>query len=316
MKGSFQILKFIILREFSLQKNDVFNWNRVDEGLKNVYGSEYFNRVSTEIENEQHQVNLKIKVEEKPTVRFQVGGKADIERRFQGYMELADENFLGRGFKGKLETRLGVRDGLIGLSFRSDRLFTTYLTFTANSYFSWESNPFNKNSDNEGRYREERLGFKLQLGQQLINSESSYSKLWLNLEGFYQLFNRDHIGHIRFLAGLGDETLPFSENFRMGGFNSFYGLLENELFGKQIVLINSEYRYKLPFKIITDAYLSVRYDFAGLWSSKNLIFSSDDFFSGYGAYLGFDTFLGPLFIAWGKNTLGRENIYLSLGMDF
>ncbi len=381
--GNSKTKDFIILREFTLQKNDVFNWNRVDEGLKNVYASEYFNRISAEVIKSNEQIDLKIKVDEKPTVRFQLGGKADIERRFQGYMELADENFLGRGLKGKIETRLGVRDGLVGLSFRSDRLFTTYLTFTANSYFTWESNPFNKSSENDGRYREERLGFKLQLGQQLrrigqvvaeirvervkdfqqngffdrseelelrvfslrsvtdkrdridfptkgiynywawesgssflLNSEESYTKLWLNLEGYYRLFNPDHIGHVRFLAGLGDETLPFSENFRMGGLKGFYGLLENELFGKQIVLINSEYRYKLPFKIITDAYLSVRYDFAGLWSSKNLIFSSDDFFSGYGAYLGFDTFLGPFFIAWGENTLDRRNIYLSLGFDF
>ncbi len=383
VRGNEKSEDFLILREFVLQKNDVFNWLSVKKSIDNVYASSLYNRVSVDVQRQGQTANLVIRVSEKPSIRFQVGGKANIERRFQGYMELADENFLGKGVKVKLQTRLGVKDGLLGFSFRNDRVFTSFLTFAAQSYFTWEINPFKKETPFEGKYREERLGLRLQVGQQLarigqlvgeiriervkdfkqdgkfskpedfelrafalrsitdkrdridfptkgiynhwawengnsflLNSQESYTKILLNLEAYYRLYQKDHIGHVRVLAGLGDDSLPFSENFRIGGLHSFYGLLENELFGKQVVLFNFEYRYKLPFKKITDTYFSIRYDFGSIWQSPNLIVSSEDFFSGIGGYLGVDTFLGPLFVGWGKTSLGRQNIYLSLGFNY
>ncbi|KAA3615022.1 MAG: hypothetical protein D8M58_11260 [Calditrichaeota bacterium] len=383
VEGNEKSEDFLILREFALQKNDAFNWLSVKKGIDNVYASSLYSRVSVDIKRNGHTADLVIGVNEKPSIRFQIGGKADIERNFQGYMELADENFLGKGVKIKLQTRLGVNDGLLGFSFRNDRIFTSFLTFAAQSYFTWEINPFKKGTPQNGKYREERLGIKLQVGQQLarigqlvgevriervkdfrlegdftkpknfelrafalhsitdkrdridfptkgifnhwawengnsflLNSQESYTKILLNLEGYYRLFNIDHIGHIRFLMGLGDESLPFSENFRVGGLDSFYGLLENELFGKQIVIMNFEYRYKLPVKIISDTYASVRYDFGSVLQSPDLVVNSEDFFSGIGANIGIDTFLGPLFVGWGKTSLGRKSLYLSLGFSY
>ncbi|MCB9058138.1 MAG: patatin-like phospholipase family protein [Calditrichae bacterium] len=382
VEGNEKTEKFVVLREFNLQKNDVFNWLNIKKGIDNVYASALYNRVSVDVNRVGNKAHLVIKVDEKPSVRFQIGGKADIERRFQGYMELADENFLGKGIKGKIQTRLGVRDGLVGLNFRNDRIFTTYLTFMAQGYFSWEINPINKDTQAEGRYREERLGVKFQIGQQLrrigqlvgeirvekvkdfqqegiftqgqalelrtfalksitdkrdridfpskgiynywswesgssflLNSQESYTKVLINLEGYYTLF-KDNVGRIRFLGGLGDETLPFSENFRIGGLHSFYGLLDNELYGRQVVLFNFEYRYKLPLQLLTDTYFSLRYDFGNVWARSKLILEPEDFFSGFGGYLGFDTFLGPLYMGWGRTSLGRSNIYLSLGFNY
>lgn len=382
VEGNEKTKEFVVLREFNLQINDVFNWLSIKKGIDNVYASALYNRVTVDVKRVGSNANLVIRVDEKPSVRFQMGGKADIERRFQGYLELADENFLGRGIKGKVQMRLGVRDGLVGLNLRNDRIFTTYLTLMAQSYFSWEVNPINRETDFEGRYREERLGIRLQVGQQLrrigqligelriervkdfqqegifnqsqelelrtfalrsitdkrdridfpskgiynhwawengnsflLNSQESYTKILINLEGYYTLF-KDNIGHVRFLGGLADETLPFSENFRIGGLHSFYGLLDNELYGKQVVLLNFEYRYKLPVQLLTDTYVSVRYDFGNVWSKAKLVLEPEDFFSGIGAYLGFDTFLGPLYLAWGRTSLGRSNLYVSLGFNY
>jgi len=383
VQGNEKSEDFLILREFSLQKNDAFNWLSVKNGIDNVYASSLYSRVSVDVQQNGQMVDLVIRVNEKPSVRFQVGGKVDIERNFQGYMALADENFLGKGVKVKAQTRLGVKDGLLGFSFRNDRIFTSFLTFAAQSYFTWEENPFKKETPQEGKYREERLGVRLQVGQQLarigqlvgeiriekvkdfrlegdftkpknfelrafalrsitdkrdridfptkgifnhwawengnsfiLNSQESYTKILLNLESYYRLYKDIHVGHVRFLAGLGDDSLPFSENFRVGGLHSFYGLLDKELFGKQVVLMNFEYRYKLPFKEIADTYFSIRYDFGSVWQSPNLVVDAEDFFSGLGGYLGMDTFLGPLYIGWGKTSLGRENFYLSLGFNY
>lgn len=372
---------YIILREFSALENNVFNWLAVKKGIDNVFASTLYNRVTASIVRNGQQADLIINVEERPSVRFKIGGKANIERRFQAYMELADDNFLGQGMKTNMQTKLGVRDGLLGLNFRDDRIFTSFVTFNASAYFEWEGNPININDVNEGRYREERLGMKLQLGQQLArigqlvgefryeqvkdfevegdnlgathdiqiqtfalrsitdkrNNSSfptkgiynhwlfelgkiltngvSYNKMLINLEGYYPTF-QDQVLRLRFFGGLASGTLPFSENFRFGGLDSFYGFQENELFGRQVVITNIEYRYKLPFNILTDAYLSARYDLGGVWRSPNLIIKAEDFFSSVGGYIGFETFLGPLYIGWGKSSLGRKELYLSLGFNF
>jgi len=382
VEGNEKSEDYIILREFALQNNDAFNWLSVKKGIDNVFASSLFNRVSADVEQDSQQVNLKIKVDERPSIRFKMGGKGDLERRFQGYLELADENFLGQGMKTNAQVRLGVRDGLLGFNFRNDRIFTSYLTFAAETYFSWEANPINPGEKKDGRYREERLGVKLQLGQQLerigqlvgeirieqvkdfrqsgtfnrdqelqlrtfalrsitdkrdridfptkgiynhwaweignsfiLQSEESYTKVVINLEGYYKLF-KDQTAHLRFFGGFADGTLPFSENFRVGGLHDFYGLLDNELFGRQAVIMNFEYRYKLPFQILADTYISARYDFGSVWENPNLLINAEDFFTGLGGYLGLDTFLGPLYLGYGKSSLGRSNFYLSLGFNF
>jgi predicted acylesterase/phospholipase RssA len=382
VEGNVKTEDYIILREFALQNNDAFNWISVKRGIDNVYASSLFNRVSVDVDRDGQQANVVIKVDERPSVQFKMGGKGDIERRFQAYLELADENFLGQGMKTKAQMLLGVRDGLLGFNFRNDRIFTSYVTFAAESYFSWEVNPINPDSKNDGRYREERLGIKLQMGQQIarigqlvgeirieqvkdfqqsgsfshaqelqlrsfalrsitdkrdridfptrgiynhwawengnsfiLQSEESYTKVLINLEGYYSTFE-DQVAHVRFFGGFADETLPFSENFRVGGLHDFYGLLDNELFGKQVVIFNFEYRYKLPFQILTDTYISGRYDLGSVWENPNLVINGDDFFTGLGGYLGMDTFLGPLYIGFGKSSLGRSTFYLSMGFAY
>jgi outer membrane protein assembly factor BamA len=154
----------------------------------------------------------------------------------------------------------------------------------------------------------------------LLNSQESFTKAMINLEGFFT-FSNYHTWRVRLFAGIGDKTLPFSENFRMGGFNDFYGLHEKEIFGRQLFITSLEYRIKLPLNIhsnllINDIYLSTRYDFGGIWPNPELVFKSDDFFSGIGAALGVDTFFGPLYFAVGRTTRGNSAGYISWGFNF
>lgn len=381
VSGNEKTKDYVILREFSMLRGNVFNWNQVSEAIRNVYASQFFSRVSADIVHEGGRNRLVVQVQEKPSVRLQIGGLASLERRFMGYLELGDENFMGRGVKAKLATMTGVRDGYFGLQFRSDRIFTSYITFTAEGYFSYEVNTINKTKDQSTRYREERLGIRLQLGQQLrrigqlagyiraenvkdfrvsgpfnfgsdihiralglgsvtdkrdriafprngiynywfwengnsflLNSEESFTKIGLNLEGYYTFAGR-HTWHLRFFSGLGDLTLPFSEQFRLGGLHSFYGFLENEIFGRRLLSSHIEYRYRIPSGF-SDIYLSARYDIGAAWSESGLEINADDLFSGYGGYIGMETFLGPFYLGWGKNTMDRETLYLSIGHRF
>ncbi len=155
----------------------------------------------------------------------------------------------------------------------------------------------------------------------VLETRESYTKALVNLEGYYT-YHRTNTWHLHLFVGLGDRTMPFSENFRLGGLDSFYGLHQNEYFGRQIVLMNAEFRYRLPMYfseknfLLKRTYISARYDFGGIWENPALVFSSEDFFSGFGIRLSIETLLGPLHIAYGRTTRGTGVAYFSLGFNY
>ncbi len=386
--GNRKTKNYVIMREFSAQKNKLFNWRQVRRAVNNVYASQLYGRVSVDVVENNGTNALKIKVKEKPSVILRIGGKYDIDRLSQAFLEYGDESFLGTGIKTIMVLRGGTRETYLGLKIRDDRIFTTYLTFNIQAYFQRRINPFLDWDGNDGLYREERRGLKVQAGQQMkrlgqvifelrqenirdrrekgqfnfnqtndlrtfavraltdkrdaidfptegiynhwawetgnrlvLGIEDSYTKAQVNIEGYFT-FKERHTLHLRVFAGIGDKSMPFSENFRMGGLHNFYGLHENEYFGRQLVLGSAAYRFKVPWRInkknylIKNTYLSLRYDFAGLWKDPELVFSMDDFFSGFGGYVGLQTSLGPLYAAYGRTDRGDSMFYFSLGLSF
>ena len=385
ISGNKKTKNFVILREFSKQKGTVFNWKKIKKAIQNVYASQLYERVNTNLIKENGVNILIIKVIEKSSQLLRIGGKYDTDRGAQAYLEMGDESILGFGIKTMFQSRFGQRDGHLGLRIRDDKIFFSNFTYDLNGYYNWEINPLEKG---KGSYREERRGVRFRVGRQVrrigqlvfelrneniidkaqqgrffnaqnielrtfavraladrldrvdfptkgiynhwawetgnrfvLETKESYTKALVNLEAYYN-FARVHNWHLRFFVGIGDKTMPFSENFRLGGLNNFYGLRENELFGRQLVNVNVEYRYKLPLHfnrknfILKNSYLSMRYDFGGIWKNPSVVFSSEDFFSGFGVNLGVETLFGPMHIAYGRTTEGHSAFYFSLGFSY
>lgn len=389
ISGNEKIRDYVIAREFGRQKGKVFNWKNIAQAIRNVYATQLFERVTVDIVETKPTFRLIVRVKEKSTVVMRLGGKYDTDRKAQMYLEFGDESLLGLGVKAMMVGRFGNRDGKLGFKLRDDRIFTTYLTFDLQGYYTWQINPITNPDGSSGSYREERRGARFQVGQQLkrlgqfiielrhenvkdmvqegsfaypqnielrtfavravadkrdridfptkginnywawesgnrlvLGSTEPYTKILVNLEGYYTFKNRA-TWHIRTFFGVGDRSLPFSENFRLGGLHEFYGLYENEYFGRQLFLLSGEYRLNLPLKqlfqnniMFRDFFVSARYDFGGIWSDPQLVFSSEDFFSGLGAALEIDTILGPLKFAVGHLTTGRTIGYISLGLNY
>jgi NTE family protein len=382
IEGNEKSTPLIILREFPLEIGDVFDAALVRKGIDNIYTTQLYDKVSVNLLNGNNEKTLVIKVKEKKYLVLRVGGKIDTDRKAQSYYELTDENFLGRGAKLALSGRYGVMDQTVALNFRTDRIFSSFLTFEFRTYYDRTINPYFIGKDKRGQYSEERTGSKLIFGQQLrklgqltvelrlenvadrrdaglfdaeqkrelrtlalrsvtdkrdrisftrdgiynnwywesgneliLESQVKFTKAMVNLEGYYT-YADDHTLHIRGLIGLGDRTLPFSEFFRMGGLDSFFGLVSGQLAGRQMIQTNFEYRYHLPYKLPTDAYLGIRYDLGGIWTTPNLVMEGDDFFYGAGMWFGIDTIIGPLVLAYGYQNPNPGLFYLSLGHNF
>jgi len=386
--GNEKTNNYVILRDFSGQQGNVFNREKIDNAVRNVYSTQLFERVNVNIIEHDEKNDLEIKVKERSSLIMRLGGKIDTDRGGQAYIEFGDENMLGTGIKTRLSGRIGTKDKYLGLHIRDDRIFVTYLTFRLKTYYSHQINPFTIDRVRNGEYWEQRVGTTFSVGIQLrslgqlsgeirfehikdktikpdseeiqdlelrtfavrsitderdridfptkgiynhwawetgvpliLEGQESFTRAVVNLEGYFSP-HINHTWHLRMSVGVGDKTLPFSENFRMGGLNNFYGLLENEYYGRQLFITSAEYRFRIPFHLknktllLHDVYLSARYDFGGIWDNPNLVFSSDDFFSGVGAAIAFDTFFGPLYFAWGRTTRGESAGYISWGLTF
>jgi NTE family protein len=159
-----------------------------------------------------------------------------------------------------------------------------------------------------------------------FESELPYTKFGLDYQGYFALSNVSTLVS-RINLGLGDETLPLSQQFSMGGADSFYGMRDYEVRGRQIILTSLKYRYKLPFKIFFDSFVSVRYDLGNIWEGYKKV-KFKDLKHGIGLALAIDTPIGPAKFSMGKsfffkNTLSKNIIvrspfqfYFSIGYYF
>lgn len=169
------------------------------------------------------------------------------------------------------------------------------------------------------------LNFYYETAKNILEGELSYTKLYLSYEQYFTIV-KSHVLKPRFVFGFADKTTPLTEQYYLGGQKSFFGMVENELSGRQILGTSIEYRYRFPYKIFFDTYLSFRYDLGNVWQfTEDIRFK--DLRHGFGLSAGFDTPLGEASFSVGKSFLiskglkkdsfifGPYDFYFSIGYD-
>ena len=150
------------------------------------------------------------------------------------------------------------------------------------------------------------LDLSYEFAMQGLGSEISYNSMKLMYEWYTSWGDRNTI-HPRFTMDFADKTMPLSQEFRLGGMESFFGVREDDRRGRQLLLFNLEYRYFLPFRLLFDTYVRVRYDLGQISAlPEEIKFSS--FRHGVGAELAFKTPIGPAIIGAGKSFYLIKNL--------
>ena len=147
-----------------------------------------------------------------------------------------------------------------------------------------------------------------------LGADISFFKVHNQLSTYWTWKNRNTFSP-RLLWGTSDLTTPFSEQYKIGGEDSFYGLRDEQWCGRNMILGSIEYRYRLPWKNYLTLYFSTRFDFGAVWENSVDVQGSD-FISGRGVALSAKTPFGPLSIAYGQASNGKERLYLSAGYSF
>lgn len=157
--------------------------------------------------------------------------------------------------------------------------------------------------DTKDRYPFSRSGmgfnFTYEIASQKLGSEVSYNALRLMYES-YTSWGEGNTFHPRVTVGFADRTMPLGEQFRLGGRESLFGVNEDDRRGRQMLLLNLEYRFLLPVRIVFDSYIRLRYDLGSISNvPEEIKFST--FRHGLGAELALDSPVGPVVLAVGKS---------------
>ena len=139
----------------------------------------------------------------------------------------------------------------------------------------------------------------------VFGGEVGYSNLGFEYKNYFSISSRSVISP-KISFGFADKTLPLSEQYSLGGQESFYGMNYSEYRGRQIFLTSLMYRYKLPFIIFFDTYLKARYDLGSTWEEQEQI-KFKDLRHGIGGAISFDTPIGPAEFAVGRSFLLKKD---------
>jgi len=136
--------------------------------------------------------------------------------------------------------------------------------------------------------------------QTALGGDIGYTKFSFDYRNYFSLNSKTNTWGVRVMVGSADKTLPLTEEFSLGGQNSFFGLRDYEYRGRQIFLASLEHRYLLPVKLFFDTYVRMRYDLGSIWEEREQI-RFKDLRHGIGASLSIKTPIGPADFSVGKS---------------
>ncbi|NOY76688.1 MAG: BamA/TamA family outer membrane protein [Calditrichaeota bacterium] len=167
VEGNARTKDWVILREFPSKAGDIFYAPVIQKGLTNIYSLGFFNRVRIEYNWVNDRLQLTIRVQEKPHLRFSQSYRYDRDRRLKLLFEFSDQNFMGFGGRVALSQIVGKRNLTTQLIFQNDRIFKTYLTSSANVHYSRIKHYTFRRGNIAGEYQERRTGFYYSFGRQV-----------------------------------------------------------------------------------------------------------------------------------------------------
>jgi NTE family protein len=151
------------------------------------------------------------------------------------------------------------------------------------------------------------LEFSYESGVVRAADRLGFTKMVFNYTSFKTFSGRQTISP-RIQFGFGDETVPITEMFTLGGVESFFGFREDDARGRQLFALSLEYRYFLPIRILFDTYFKVRYDVGHIWEKAEQI-RLKDMRHGIGVGLGLDSPIGPVEFSVGRAFFIRKDLF-------
>lgn len=160
--GNTKTAEWVIRRELVLRPGDVFTASRLRRSLREVFNLGFFagppvpNFVPA---NEQGDVDLTLRVEEKPAGQFRMGAGFSQLNRISGFIGITEPNFLGKGLRVSLDWEFSRYRQNVNVSFTEPWLRGTPTRLTLNVFSR------NQNQVRQQFFSDRRTGFSIGLGR-------------------------------------------------------------------------------------------------------------------------------------------------------
>ena len=109
--------------------------------------------------------------------------------------------------------------------------------------------------------------------------------------------------------------LPLHARIAMGGRGNLIGFRYNELTGQHALVAMLGYSYQLTTLFGRSAVVGTTLEFGNAWERRGDMRWGDGVFNG-SAYVGFDSWIGPMMFGWGVREGGHDVFFLEIGQPF
>ena len=147
----------VIRREIRVDEQEAINSVAIKRSFQRLNNLNFFETVEilpTQVEEDK--VDLEVKVKEKPTGSFSIGGGFSTLDQFTAIANISEGNLFGKGYLARIRGQLGIRRTLGVLTFRNPALYDGPTSFQVDG-FSTDTDFLT--------YEEERIGGTMQFGQ-------------------------------------------------------------------------------------------------------------------------------------------------------
>lgn len=110
-------------------------------------------------------------------------------------------------------------------------------------------------------------------------------------------------------------TAPIQSAFRIGGFSRLVGYQNNELVGQNYAVLLGGYSYHFGDVLGQPALLGGTLEYGNVWQDRSDMSFSDGVMNG-SAYVGIDSWIGPILLGIGGREGGERNAFLEVGRRF
>ena len=111
-----------------------------------------------------------------------------------------------------------------------------------------------------------------------------------------------------------DDDAPVQNLFTLGGFQRLSGFQQRELSGQHAALLKGGYMYRMTDKIVP-TYVGASLELGNTWQDSSDIEFNNTLLAG-SLFIGADTALGPVYVAFGHAEGGNNAFYLFLGQPW
>ncbi len=157
-------------------------------------------------------------------------------------------------------------------------------------------------------------GIAYRSSQKDLGADSDYEQIQLMLSGA-KTYDRYSVFGRTILETTIDENAPFNALYRHGGFLELSGTLERERTGQHFALIEAAFYRRLGNITFLPIYTGFSLEAGNVWNRYEDINGDNTTVAG-SIFIGADTFIGPLYFAFGANSDDEYALYFNLGQTF